>query len=81
MKAKGIVRRLDPLGRIVLPKAYRDNLDIAIKDDIEIEVKGTSIYVSKFEPRCILCGETESITEFNGSHICEKCRKELKSLL
>ena len=41
MKTSGIVRRLDPLGRIVLPKTYRDNLDIAIKDDIEIYMDGT----------------------------------------
>lgn len=78
MKSKGIVRRLDPLGRIVLPKAYRDNLGIAIKDDIEINVEGTSIHVSKFEPRCVLCGESDGILEFHGSHICESCRKELK---
>lgn len=78
MKSKGIVRRLDPLGRIVLPKAYRDNLEISIRDDIEINVEGTSIYVSKFEPRCVLCGQSEGITQFHKKHICESCRSELK---
>lgn len=80
MKTTGIVRRLDPLGRIVLPKSYRDNLDIAIKDDIEIFMDGTSIIVEKHEPRCVFCGETENIHIFKGSHICGDCHFELKNI-
>lgn len=77
MKTSGIVRRLDPLGRIVLPKSYRDNLDIAIKDDIEIYMDGTSIIVAKHEPRCVFCGETEGIGDFKGKNVCKVCHKDL----
>ena len=77
MKTSGIVRRLDPLGRIVLPKSNRDNLDIAIKDDIEIYMDGTSIIVAKHEPRCVFCGETEGIGDFKGKNVCKKCYSEL----
>ena len=80
MKTNGIVRRLDPLGRIVLPKSYRDNLDIAIKDDIEIFMDGTSIVVKKHEPRCVFCGETEEIREFKGKKMCRNCSAELVAL-
>ena len=80
MKTSGIVRRLDPLGRIVLPKSYRDNLDIAIKDDIEIFMDGTSIVVKKHEPRCVFCGETEEIREFKGKKMCRNCSAELVAL-
>ena len=80
MKTSGIVRRLDPLGRIVLPKSYRDNLDIAIKDDIEIFMDGTSIVVKKHEPRCVFCGETEEIREFKGKKMCRNCSAELVEL-
>lgn len=77
MKASGVVRRLDPLGRIVLPKSYRDNLEIAIKDDIEIYMDGTSIIVEKHEPRCVFCGETEEISDFKGKNVCRECNAEL----
>ena len=80
MKTSGIVRRLDPLGRIVLPKSYRDSLEIAIKDDIEIYMDGTSIIVEKHEPRCVFCGESEGISEFKGKNVCAGCNTELASL-
>lgn len=77
MKKSKFVRRLDPLGRIVLPKSFRDNLDIAIKDDIEIFMDGTSIVVSKHEPRCVFCGETEDISNINDQNVCNECHDEL----
>jgi len=77
MKKSKFVRRLDPLGRIVLPKSFRDNLDIAIKDDIEIFMEGTSIIVSKHEPRCVFCGETEGISNYKGQTVCRICHDEL----
>lgn len=77
MKTSGVVRRLDPLGRIVLPKPYRDTLDIAIKDDIEIYMDGTSIIVEKHEPRCVFCCETEGISDFKGKNVCKECNADL----
>ena len=80
MKSGKIVRRLDPLGRIVLPKSYRDSLEIRIKDDIEIFMEGTSIIVSKHEPRCVFCGETEGINDFKGQTVCGVCHDELVAM-
>ncbi|HPQ48107.1 MAG TPA: AbrB/MazE/SpoVT family DNA-binding domain-containing protein [Clostridia bacterium] len=77
MKKSNFVRRLDPLGRIVLPKTFRDNLDIAIKDDIEIFMDGTSIVVTKHEPRCVFCGETEGIRSFKDQMVCRECHDDL----
>ena len=77
MKKSKFIRRLDPLGRIVLPKSFRDSLDISIKDDIEIFSEGTSIVVSKHEPHCVFCGETENISSIGGQNVCNGCHDEL----
>ncbi|MBN1624696.1 MAG: AbrB/MazE/SpoVT family DNA-binding domain-containing protein [Clostridia bacterium] len=77
MKKSNFVRRLDPLGRIVLPKSFRDSLDISIKDDIEIFMDGTSIVVSKHEPRCVFCGETEGIRSYKDQMVCLECHNDL----
>lgn len=53
MKATGIVRRVDELGRVVIPIEIRNKFGIAEKDPIEIYVEGTSIVLKKFEPNCI----------------------------
>ena len=56
IKSTGIVRKVDELGRIVLPIELRRTLDIAEKDAIEIYVDGTSIVLKKYQPSCIFCG-------------------------
>jgi len=73
-----VIRRLDPLGRIVLPKKYRKALNIDIKDDIEIVAQGINIYVSKHELGCIFCGSTENIKLFKGKPVCPVCYKDIK---
>lgn len=55
MKATGIVRKVDELGRIVLPIELRRTLDIEIKDPIEIFVDDEYILLKKYEPACIFC--------------------------
>jgi len=77
-KGTRIIRRLDPLGRIVLPKKYRKALDIDIRDDIEIVVQGTSIYVSKHNPGCIFCGKDTNIRMFKEKPICPECYDDIK---
>ncbi len=77
-KNSRIIRRLDPLGRIVLPKKYRKTLDIDIKDDIEIIVQGTNIYVKKHNPGCIFCGKTNEIKIFKEKPVCPECYKDIK---
>lgn len=77
MKSTGIVRKIDELGRIVLPMELRRTLNLNIKDSIEIYVEGDSIILKKYEPCCIFCGEATNITYFKGKNVCEKCKKEL----
>ena len=80
MKATGIVRKVDELGRIVLPVEMRRTLDIAEKDALEIYVEGTSVILKKYKPSCIFCDSTKDITVFKGKNVCPKCLRELKNL-
>ena len=80
MKSTGIVRKVDELGRIVLPIELRRTMDIAEKDAIEIYVDGPSIILRMYEPTCIFCGDAKNITNYRGKNICPSCLKELKKL-
>lgn len=80
MKSTGIVRKVDELGRIVLPIEMRRTLDIAEKDALEIYVEGSSVILKKYKPSCIFCDTTKDIVVFKGKNICPKCLKELKEL-
>ena len=77
MKATGIVRKVDELGRIVLPIELRRTLNIEEKDALEIYVDGNSVILRKYAPTCVFCGSEEDISLFKGKNICGKCRKEL----
>ena len=68
MKSTGIVRKVDELGRIVLPIELRRTLDIAEKDSIEIYVDGSSIILKKYEPTCVFCGDAKNITVYKGKN-------------
>ena len=77
MKSTGIVRKVDELGRIVLPIEMRRTLDIEEKDALEIYVEGSSVILKKYKPSCIFCDTTKDIVVFKGKNICPKCLKEL----
>ena len=77
MKATGIVRKVDELGRLVLPVEMRRVLDIAEKDSIEIYVDGDSIILLKFRPFCIFCGAKDELISFEGKHVCTECARKL----
>ena len=77
MKSTGIVRKVDELGRIVLPIELRRMLNIELKDPVEIYVDGQSIVLRKHEPTCVFCGGTKKVIAFKGKNICANCRKEL----
>ncbi len=79
MKSTGIVRKVDELGRIVLPIEMRRNLDIAEKDSIEIFVEGDKIILKKYQATCIFCDNTRNVIEFNGKNICPDCLAQLKN--
>lgn len=80
MKATGIVRKVDELGRIVIPIELRNKLDIAIKDPIEIFVEGSSIILKKYEPNCIFCGNSKELSSYKDKLVCSKCLAKLSNL-
>jgi AbrB family transcriptional regulator, transcriptional pleiotropic regulator of transition state genes len=77
MKSTGIVRKVDELGRIVLPKELRDIFDINIKDPLEIFVEGERIILRKYEPSCVFCGSAANTSYFKGKLICSSCTTEV----
>lgn len=81
MKSTGVVRRVDELGRIVIPIELRRNLDIGEKDALEIYVDGNHIILKKYEPACVFCGNAKEITNFKGKNICRECLKDINILI
>lgn len=79
MKSAGVVRKIDELGRIVVPIELRKSLNIGKREAVEISLEGDSIMIKKFEPGCCLCGSTDDIENYNGNKICKDCINELSS--
>lgn len=77
MKSTGIVRKVDELGRIVLPVELRRTLDIAERDALEIYVDGTSIVLRKHQSACIFCGSAKNVMVFKDKNVCASCVQEL----
>ena len=80
MKSTGIVRKVDELGRIVLPVELRRTLNIALKDPVEIYVDGQFIMLKKYEPSCVFCGDVKEVKMLHGKCVCSNCLEELKEL-
>ena len=80
MKSTGIVRKVDELGRVVIPIELRNQFEIAEKDPIEIFVDGSNIILRKYEKSCFLCSNTKNLIEFKDKLICNKCLEQLKKL-
>ncbi|MBQ9179748.1 MAG: AbrB/MazE/SpoVT family DNA-binding domain-containing protein [Firmicutes bacterium] len=80
MKATGIVRKVDELGRIVLPIELRRTLNIEIKDPLEIFVDEEYIMLKKYEPACVFCGNAKDVVTIKGKNVCSSCIDELKNL-
>ena len=80
MKSTGIVRKVDELGRIVLPIEMRRTLDIAEKDSLEIYVEGTSVILKKYKHSCIFCDSNKDVVQFKGKNVCPKCLREIAEL-
>lgn len=78
MKSTGSVRKVDELGRIVIPIDIRQNLDIKVKDPIEIFVDDDMIILRKYQPACIFCGDAGNVVFFNGKRICQSCLARIK---
>ncbi|PKM77888.1 MAG: AbrB family transcriptional regulator [Firmicutes bacterium HGW-Firmicutes-15] len=77
MKSTGVVRKIDALGRIVLPVELRRTMGIDEKDALEIYVDSDRIILKKYEPACIFCGNAEDVVNYQGKNICKECFGEL----
>ncbi len=80
MKSTGIVRKIDELGRIVLPKELRNTLKIDRRDPMEIYVEDDSIIIRKYEPACMFCGSASDVVTYLDKKICKECIDKLKEL-
>lgn len=78
MKSTGIVRKLDELGRVVIPMELRRTMELGDKDGLEIFVDGNAIVLKKYERACIFCGNAKDITKYKGRNICPACMAELR---
>ena len=78
MKSTGIVRNVDELGRIVIPKEMRTKMNISSSDPIEIYVEEDKIILTKYSDTCLFCGSREALSSFKGKNICSVCLEEIK---
>ncbi len=78
MKATGIVRKIDELGRVVLPIELRRTMNLDVRDPVEIFLEGDSIVLRKYETACLFCGGTHNLTSFRGKQICAECLRQLR---
>ncbi len=79
MDKTGMVRKIDELGRIVLPVEIRRTLGIGERDRLLIRIEENEIILKKFEPMCIFCGENRSLVEHKGKTVCPACIREMNS--
>ena len=79
MKSTGVVRKVDELGRIVLPIEIRKIMDINIKDPVEIFTDEDKIILKKYQPACVFCGNADNVVYFNNKRICADCLEKIKS--
>ena len=78
MKSTGIVRKIDELGRIVLPIELRRTFNLAYKDSVEIYTDDDKIILKKFQRSCIFCGAEEDLIDYKGKSVCAGCASELR---
>lgn len=79
LKSTGIVRKVDDLGRVVLPIELRRTLDIAEKDSLEIYIDGEKIVLRKYQPACVFCGSADDVENFRGKNVCRHCMVDIQT--
>lgn len=80
MKSIGIVRNVDQLGRVVLPKELRRTMGLPARTLMEFYVEGDKIIIKKFTPWCAVCDSMVDVKEYNGKYYCRECRLAISSL-
>lgn len=78
MKATGIVRKVDCLGRVVIPKEFREKRGWDMSTPLEIFKGDDAIILREYQPACIFCDRAEGVTKYKGKKVCSNCRKELE---
>lgn len=80
MKNTGITRKIDDLGRIVIPIELRDRLGIKKQDQLEILINDDSIVLKKSQKHCIFCGSNKMLSKMKEKYICETCIDEMNTI-
>ena len=80
MRTVGIIRKVDELGRVVLPVEMRRTLGIEERDPLEITLEGETVLLRKVQNLCVFCGGEKDLLEHNGKYVCSDCRKEIINL-
>lgn len=80
MKPAGVVRKVDQLGRIVLPKSLRKRYQMNEGDPVEILVQGDHIILERYRPKCVFCGSMDEVSEFKERYICGQCQSDMIQL-
>lgn len=80
MKSTGIVRKVDELGRIVLPVELRRTLDIAERDEVEIYLDDDKVILKKYEPSCVFCAGVRNLVNYHGKNVCMDCIQNLNEI-
>ena len=80
MRSTGIVRKIDELGRIVLPSELRKILNMRHGDELAISVEGDQVILEKRHDVCVFCGSDDPRIEFNGRRVCERCARDMVNL-
>ena len=78
MKSTGIVRRIDDLGRVVLPVELRRTLNLEVRDPVEIFIDGDAIVLRKYDAACLFCGAPRDLRSYRGKQICRSCLRQLR---
>ncbi len=78
MKSLGVIRKVDELGRVVLPVETRKRLGLEPKDPVEIFVERDRIVLKKYEPVCIFCGSTGDAVIWKDKRVCKRCVEQMK---
>lgn len=78
---KGIVRQLDELGRVVIPKEMRNVLGIKARDDLELTIDEEKVVIKKVKRSCAICGTEEDLIDIDSKSVCRKCAKKVKETI
>ena len=79
MKPTGLIRKVDELGRVVLPAKIRRTLGVGIGCELEISVLGNQIILEKLQPSCVFCESVEELVFYSGKAVCSRCISNIKN--